>query len=516
MKPNFAFALLTIAASLAATSPAFAQEPTDQKMPAQIEFTLPGVTPLGPQWAKGATLYQLNLHNFTPQRTIAAAQQELPRLAKSGVDIVWLMPVHPRGEMKPTREFLKANNGASPIPVPAEVRDTKFRGNPYCPRDHTQIDPLLGDFADLKRFTDAAHALKMKVILGWVPNHTSWDAPLITQHTDWYLRDKAGRVQQHGGWEPIARLSYADRDSGLWEYMLEARQKFVEQGGVDGFREDVAARTPLAFWQWMRPRLDPDNKLLMLAEADESELYGPFDMAYDWKLPAIFWQILDGDGTTDLIDAHLKKQAEEIGAGAHYLRYLFNHDQTGATRGHWQGRKVIEQIYGAMGGDTVPMHRDKYGVALPAVQVLNALLPGSHPLIFMGMENGYYGGVPHNRAADFALPPADAAADMSGFYADLSALHRRSDGAMFRRVPASSSPKIYAFEREPSRTERLLVVVNLDKKNAQTVELPVGRAQGLTDVSPRLPGDVGADTKVADSFVLPPGGFRVLATPQAK
>ncbi|MCL9999631.1 MAG: alpha-amylase, partial [Erythrobacter sp.] len=50
-------------------------------------------------WTRDAVLYQLNTRQFTPEGTFAAAQKQLPRLAAMGVDIIWLMPVHPIGEV---------------------------------------------------------------------------------------------------------------------------------------------------------------------------------------------------------------------------------------------------------------------------------------------------------------------------------------------------------------------------------------------------------------------------------
>ncbi len=477
-------------------------------------FSLPAQAPGGPAWARGAVLYQLNLHNYTPEGTIVAAQRHLPRLANLGVDVVWLMPVHPRGQMKPRAEFLRANGGASPVPVPEEQRDTEFRGNPYCPRDHTEIDPLLGNFADLKRFTDAAHALGMKVMLGWVPNHTSWDSLLLAQHPDWYLRDPKGRVKFHAPWEPIARLSYADRASGLWEYMLQARRKFVEQGGVDGFREDVAGKTPVEHWKWLRPRLDPDNRLLMLVEADETELLGPLDMLYDWQLPAVYWRILDGGEPATILDDLLREQRAKAPEGSVYLRYLFNHDQTGAARGHYHARHTVERIYGAQDGPAVPRHSDKFGVALPALWLLNAILPGGRPLIFMGQEIGFYGGIPHNRVQGFDIPfGAPPSPALPAFYRDAAALCARPAvyGGSFRKLATGRDDKVYAFERELDG-ERVIVAANLSKTEAQPVTLPPGTTRSLADATPQPEGQP-RDATVNDNFDLPAGGYRVFATP---
>ena len=50
-----------------------------------------------PEWARHATIYQVNVRQYTPQRTFRAAEADLPRLQKMGVGILWLMPINPIG-----------------------------------------------------------------------------------------------------------------------------------------------------------------------------------------------------------------------------------------------------------------------------------------------------------------------------------------------------------------------------------------------------------------------------------
>jgi 1,4-alpha-glucan branching enzyme len=50
-----------------------------------------------PEWSKDAVIYQINTRQFTREGTFRAAQRELPRLKALGVDILWMMPIHPIG-----------------------------------------------------------------------------------------------------------------------------------------------------------------------------------------------------------------------------------------------------------------------------------------------------------------------------------------------------------------------------------------------------------------------------------
>ena len=135
-----------------------------------------------PEWAKDAVIYQVNTRQFTPEGTFKAAQQKLPELSDLGVDILWLMPIHPIGE-----------------------RNRKGTlGSPYAVKDYMAINPELGTLEDFKAFIVAAHAQDMKVIIDWVANHSAWDNDLVTQHPDWYATD------WKGGFHPTPWTDWSD------------------------------------------------------------------------------------------------------------------------------------------------------------------------------------------------------------------------------------------------------------------------------------------------------------------
>jgi 1,4-alpha-glucan branching enzyme len=141
-----------------------------------------------PAWSRNAVIYQVNTRQFTPEGTFRAAEKQLPRLKALGVDIVWLMPVHPIG--------VKNRKGTL--------------GSPYSVKDYRGVNPEFGTPAELRRFIDSAHALGMKVILDWVANHTAWDHPWVSQHPDWYARDWKGDFQPTPWWDwhDIINLDY--------------------------------------------------------------------------------------------------------------------------------------------------------------------------------------------------------------------------------------------------------------------------------------------------------------------
>ena len=116
-------------------------------------------------------IYEMNVGSFTTEGTFAVAQQRLGELKALGVDIVWLMPIYPRG------------GGIN---------------SPYAATDFQQTNPNYGTIADLKALVNAAHTLNMEVWLDWVPNHTATDAKWVTEHPEYYKKngevlDRRGR-----------------------------------------------------------------------------------------------------------------------------------------------------------------------------------------------------------------------------------------------------------------------------------------------------------------------------------
>ena len=179
-----------------------------------------------PAWSYPAVLYEMNIRQLTPEGTLAAAERHLPRLRELGVDAVWLMPLHPIGEINRKGSL----------------------GSYYSVRDYYAVNPEFGTFDDFDRFVDTAHSLGLKVLMDWVANHTSRDARWLAERpADWYERDGNGEPLVPNGWDDTAKLNYAN--PAVWQGEIDAMRFWVERHGVDGFRCDMAMLVPTAFWR---------------------------------------------------------------------------------------------------------------------------------------------------------------------------------------------------------------------------------------------------------------------------
>ncbi len=47
------------------------------------------------EWIKSATIYEVNIRQFSPEGNFAGVARQLPRLKEMQVDVIWLMPIFP-------------------------------------------------------------------------------------------------------------------------------------------------------------------------------------------------------------------------------------------------------------------------------------------------------------------------------------------------------------------------------------------------------------------------------------
>jgi alpha-glucosidase len=200
-------------------------------------------------WWKHGTLYQIYPRSFMDASgdgvgDLEGIRQKLDHLQWLGVDGVWISPCF----VSPMADF------------------------GYDVADYCAIDPLFGDLDDLDRLVEEAHARGLKVMLDWVPNHTSDQHPWFLESRqgrqsdkrDWYVwRDPAPGGGPPNNWVSVFAGSAWELDEASGQYYLHSylkaqpdlnwRNPAVEAAmhdtlrfwldrGVDGFRIDVIHR----------------------------------------------------------------------------------------------------------------------------------------------------------------------------------------------------------------------------------------------------------------------------------
>lgn len=346
MKTKLALTAVAVAMIFAgSTAPANAAAPTTVKHA---------------DWAESAVIYEVNTRQFTDQGNFKGVEQHLDRLKDLGVDILWLMPIHPISEKN---------------------RKGKL-GSYYAVRDYKAVNPEFGTMDDFKSLVSQAHNRGMKVILDWVPNHTGCDNAWVKDHPEYYARNEKGDMFGPFDWTDVYKLDYSNPATRA--AMLDAMLFWVKAMDVDGFRCDVANHVPTDFWNEARGVLQavkPD--LFMLAEASTPDLEEhAFDMAYNWPMKDLFSAVAANVGqytfapeggqprtfapahASDMVTLH-QQQIAEYPAGSFLMNMVTNHDLNS-----WEGTEF-----------------DRLGILLPAFAVISYTLPGM-PLIYTGQEVG--------------------------------------------------------------------------------------------------------------------------------
>ena len=189
----------------------------------------------GAMWWRNAVVYQVYPRSFQDADgdgvgDLRGIAERLDHLAYLGVDALWLSPIYP----SPLADF------------------------GYDVSDYTDVDPRLGTLADLDALVAAAHDRGLRVLLDFVPCHTSIEHPWFREHPDWYIWSPVDGppnnwVAAFGGpaWsrdEPSGRWYlhsfYPEQPDLDWRNpeLVAAMQgvvRFWLDRGVDGFRLDA-------------------------------------------------------------------------------------------------------------------------------------------------------------------------------------------------------------------------------------------------------------------------------------
>jgi len=199
------------------------------------------------QWWRGAVAYQVYVPSFADSigdgvGDLDGVSERLDALVWLGVDVIWLSPIF----------------------------ESPMRDGGYDISNYHDLNPMFGDLAALDRLIEAAHELNIRVLLDWVPNHTSTDHPWFVESAssttntkrDWYVWvDEAGDAPPNNWQSCFAAVGSAwsrHPITGAWYLHSFLREqadlnwdnpavvaaahdvmRFWLDRGIDGFRIDV-------------------------------------------------------------------------------------------------------------------------------------------------------------------------------------------------------------------------------------------------------------------------------------
>jgi alpha-amylase len=460
----FCFASLFCAFSCQNSATPLPQSP--ESKPAMIAKLKPKEIP---DWAINTVLYEVNVRQFSTEGTLKAVQNQLARLHNLGVGTIWLMPIFPIGE--------KNRKGSL--------------GSPYSVRDYKIVNPDLGTKDDLIALVQEAHHLGMKVILDWVPNHTSWDHVWIKEHPEYYTKVNGQfsvplneKGEQIPDWSDVCDLDYSQ--AATRAAMIDAMQYWVGACDIDGFRVDMAGLVPLDFWQEAIPQLQQKKHLYLLAEwqDEKGHLDAGFHANYGWRFKDVTKEIATGKSDANALDSLLVELDTFYNSKYQQLYFTLNHDEN-----TWSGTES-----------------ELYGPAADAMNVLAFTWQGM-PMIYNGQEEGL-----SQRLAFFEKNPIKwGVRDRSRLFRELCQLKTNCKAAHYdsnrpTRIVSKNNKQIYAFVREKEGS-RLLVILNLSKRKVDSSLMTENIIGNWND---KFTGSLVSVSGPSHRISLPAWGYQVL------
>ncbi|MDP5279748.1 alpha-amylase family glycosyl hydrolase [Sphingomonas sp. DG1-23] len=359
-----------------------------------------------PLWWQHGTIYQIYPRSFQDSNhdgvgDLKGIESRLDDLVDLGVDAIWISPIYP----SPMADF------------------------GYDVADYTGIDPRFGTLDDFDSLLEAAHGRGLKLLLDFVPNHSSDQHPWFVESRssrdnpkrDWYLWRDPGPdggppnnwISDFGGpaweWDEATGQYYYHaflkeqpdlnwRNPELRAAMLDVLRFWFERG-VDGFRIDV-------LWHMIKHADFPDNpanpaytpamgemhRVLQLHSTDQPEVHG---IAADMRRVADAWpeRVLVGE-----IYLPVDKLMDYYGKDQPGVHLPFNFQLIDAP---WEARSLATLIadYEAalppggwpnwvLGNHDRPRAATRFGAAQARVAAMLLLTLRGTPTIYYGDEIG--------------------------------------------------------------------------------------------------------------------------------
>jgi glycosidase len=389
-----------------------------------------------PPWMSKLTIYELWLNAFSKEGTLKGAIPGLKHIADLGAFVVYLGPI--------------AKRSGTP------------HASPYNIADYNAIDPQYGTEADLHDFVKEAHRLGLRLMLDLVYYHTAPDG-LMMQHPEWLVHTSDGQIAR-GFWpQPLPEFT----NPKVRDYLIDSMVHWVRDFGIDGFRCDVGAGVPVAFWEQARQALDKVNRdVILLSEADrpDDQLHA-FDISYNFRGYLTLRSVIRDGASAFSIRKVWEETKREYPQGARLLRFDDNHD--------WR-RAVLE--YGDRGA---------YAAA-----VLNFTLDGV-PFLYNGQEFGDCTPTHWLTNAPIEWPrpgdrndrkvPEETLAKFKRLFAIRNQYPALQSGEL-TWINNTEPDNVLSFLRTKD-TERILVVLNLSNRNTHvTIDLPVMEYSSVNDL----------------------------------
>ena len=404
-----------------------------------------------------AIIYQVNTRAFSTPSNLAGVTARLDSIKALGVNVIYLMPIYPIGTLRAFH-------------------------SPYAIKDYLSVGAEYGTLQDLRNLVDGAHNRSMAVILDWVANHTAWDHPWISLHSNWYMKDGSGTIISPPGmgWNDVAQLNF--NNAAMRLEMIKSMKHWIRTANVDGFRFDYADGPPVDFWKQVVDTMRnlQGRKLILLAEGARSNHFtAGFDYTFGFGFYGNLKNVFNNQPAT-IIDNLNNSEYTNATNNQQVIRYITNHDVNGAEG-------TPQDLFGGTRGSM-------------AAFVIAAYMKGV-PMVYNGQEVG----TPYRLSFPFTGADINWSlnADLKEEYKRILAIRNNSPAIRRGQLTSFTNTDVCAFTKEQG-TEQVFVVVNVRNSNV-TYTLPASVANATwTDMM------TSTTVTTSTSITLSPYSYQVL------
>ena len=438
-----------------------------------------------PSWLSSSVIYCADSEIFSTSG-LAGITAQLTRIHNLGCNVLWLMPIFPRGQA-----------------VTVDGISHPSFNSPYCINNMEGLDPYAGTSAQLTTLVTTAHGLGMKVILDMAINCTSWDNPLVTSHPQYYLHSDGNPnnvASIEDGWgtdTDVAQFNLTTNEYGAQTYVTSVVTYWLSTYKFDGFRFDSADNpfgTGRSLSQSLSESIESacksiNSNIMWLGEEEDSSLaLAPYDLDYGWDM--YYYGIISAFKTSN---------------DASTLEYQWDYPYTiDYSSPAGMLHMNIQDDWDVSNRDNIVL--GGYAQAMAAA-AWNFTISGV-PLMYNGME------VANNNGGENSHTPIDwtgsDASTFTTFYTQLLSLRNNSGGALQQGSTSfisNSSSAVICYERTSGSTSYVIEINTNGSAVSGTLTKPSGT---WTDVTPAgAPGGESHELPSTGDFSLKAYDFAI-------
>lgn len=438
-----------------------------------------------------------------------------------GVNTLWLSPVN------------QNTDKAYPEWPPPHRYFSGYHG--YWPIHHQRVDSRYGDMALLKKVVQEAHARDIKIILDFIANHVHEDHPFFRQHRDWFgsydLPDGRKNIRLWDEYrlttwfEPfLPSFDYPNSQTAL-DTMTDNAVWWLQQTGIDGFRQDAVKHIPNDFWRTLNRKIKSEVAIPQNRHVYQiGETFGGYDLVSSYvnngQLDAQFnfnlydvakYVFLSPDADFSILAAELQRTAAVYGSNHLMGNVMDSHDKVrymAFADGDisLDGGEAIEAAWSHPPQVDDPASYKKLQIYLAYLMTIPGL-----PTLYYGDEIGMTGAAdPDNRRMmRFDDDLTENERDHFAQVRQIVGLRKQFDALRTGDFRTLHTDKDCLIFMRSEMNERLLIAINKsDQPQQRSIELPaIYGSKTATDVITQQAHTI---EKHMLTLEVPPIGWRAL------